>query len=227
MDTEYKKHWNDKFKSRSWGRYPPEDLVRFIGRHYFVHDERDQVRILEVGCGTGANLWFLHREGFSVAGIDGAPDGIEIAQSRLQLENTELNKIDPDLRVGDFSSLPWANEQFDAVIDIFAIYANTTAVIDSTLSEVYRVLKPGGKFYAKLWGTRTYGFGMGEQLEEHTFNAIPEGIFRDMGVTHFFDINEIKSRFRNFAIEAIDVTLRSDHAGQNETIEEFHCIFSK
>ena len=26
----YKDHWDDKFRAQSWGRYPPEDLVRFM-----------------------------------------------------------------------------------------------------------------------------------------------------------------------------------------------------
>src|SRR6218665_938871 len=65
----YTGHWDEKFRSRSWGRYPPEDLVRFMGRRFRAAD-KGAVKVLEVGCGPGANLWFMHREGFAVHGID-------------------------------------------------------------------------------------------------------------------------------------------------------------
>ena len=130
MQTErdYNQHWDDKFSSREWGRYPPEDLVRFVGRNFKVAD-RSEITVLEVGCGPGANVWFLHREGYRVAGIDGSPAAIDKARIRIEAENEQLNRLNPDLRVGNFSSLPWAEQSFDLVIDIFSIYANTIDVI--------------------------------------------------------------------------------------------------
>ena len=32
--ADYTGHWDEKFRSRAWGRYPPEDLVRFMGRNW-------------------------------------------------------------------------------------------------------------------------------------------------------------------------------------------------
>lgn len=226
MVAKYTEHWDEKFRNRSWGRYPPEDLVRFMGRH-FRDADKSTVKVLETGCGPGANLWFMHREGFAVHGIDVSATAIDIAKARLAHENARISSPVADLRVGNFNNLPWPDCIFDVVVDIFALYANTTDIIRQSLTEIARVLKPGGLFYSKLWGRNTTGFGQGLQLEPGTFDAIPEGPCRQMGVTHFFTREEIESVFgRNFRPTAIDVVARSDMSA-NQQIEEFHCQFIK
>jgi len=223
---DYTGHWDDKFRSRAWGRYPPEDLVRFMGRR-FRHADRKTVRVLEAGCGPGANLWFMHREGFAVHGIDVSATAIDIASRRLATENAGISSPQPDLRVGNFSRLPWHDAQFDVVVDIFALYANTLPVIRQALAEIERVLKPGGLLYTKLWGTKTTGFGLGTPLEPGTFDAMTSGPCADMGVTHFFTREEILSEFGGvFQPIAIDHVMRSDDAA-NQQIEEFQCQFAK
>jgi SAM-dependent methyltransferase len=224
--ADYTGHWDEKFKSRAWGRYPPEDFVRFMGRN-FKHADKANIRVLEVGCGPGANLWFLHREGFAASGIDVSPAAITLAGQRLSTENKDCHSPAPDLRVGNFSALPWPDSHFDVAADIFALYANTGAVIAGALAEVARVLKPGGLFYSKLWGTRCTGFGSGTKLEEGTYDAIATGPCAHMGVSHFFTRSEIDALFsRWFDPIAIDTIQRSD-AAAGQHIEEFHCQFRK
>jgi SAM-dependent methyltransferase len=223
--SDYIQHWDDKFSTRAWGRYPPEDLVRFMGRQFAGRD-RTAVSVLEVGCGPGANLWFLHREGYKVSGIDGSPAAIRIAEERLATENKGLNKHAPDLRVGNFATLPWADSQFDVVLDIFAIYANTLPVIDQVVSEVYRVLKPGGLFYSKLWGRNCTGYGQGREIEPGTYDDIPAGPCQDMGVSHFFDRAEIDRVFSRFSVRTVDVLTRTESV-KNLVTEEYLCQFER
>ena len=223
---DYTNHWEEKFSTRAWGRYPPEDLVRFMGRN-FKNADKKNVRVLEVGCGPGANLWFLHREGFAVSAIDVSPTAIDLAGKRLEKENKDIPSPAPDLKVGNFEKLPWKDGHFDVVIDIFALYANTNEVIASALTEISRVLKPGGLFYTKLWGANTTGYGEGKQLEDATFDDITSGPCSNMGVSHFFNREEIDALFGTFfKATAIDVISRSDVTA-NQQIEEFHCQFKK
>ncbi|OKP90593.1 hypothetical protein A3842_03205 [Paenibacillus sp. P3E] len=58
------------FKIREWGNYPSEDLIRCITRYFYGTPNRKEIKILEVGCGIGANLWYVAREDFSDFGID-------------------------------------------------------------------------------------------------------------------------------------------------------------
>ena len=70
--------WDRLFRSKEWGKYPAIDVVRFVARHFYRAADRQRVRILEIGCGTGANLWYLAREGFDAVGLDGSEVAIEI-----------------------------------------------------------------------------------------------------------------------------------------------------
>ena len=225
VGDDYNQHWEEKFSSREWGRYPPEDLVRFMGRN-FRQLPRAEISVLEIGCGPGANIWFLHREGYRVAGIDGSATAIQKAAQRIDRENHDLNPLSPDLQVGNFVSLPWEDCSFDVVVDIFALYANTAEVIDQALSQVFRVLKPGGRFYSKMWGTNTSGYKQGREIEPYTFDDILHGPCFNMGVTHFFDEAEIKRKFEAFDIELIDRLIRTD-ATSDSHIEELVCQCSR
>lgn len=223
---DYTKHWDEKFRTRAWGRYPPEDFVRFMGRNY-KHAQKDAVRVLEVGCGPGANVWFLHREGFAVSAIDISPTAIDLAGERLRVENKDCNSAAPDFKVGNFSALPWPDNHFDVVVDIFSLCANTVPVIAQATAEIARVLKPGGNFYTKSFGKNTTGYGGGTEIEQGTYDAIPSGPLHGMGVIHFFDHDDITRVFgKNLVPVTIDVVSRSDVAAGNQ-IEEFHCQFKK
>src|ERR1700680_3615300 len=92
--------WEKVFRSRDWGKYPPEELVRFVALNYYSAPDRKLIRLLEIGCGTGANVWFMAREGFDVCGIDGSVTAIEKARQRLTGE-----RVQAQLEVGDVAAL--------------------------------------------------------------------------------------------------------------------------
>ena len=89
--------WERIFRERSqWGRYPPEELVRFVARYYYGSNDRGSVRFLEVGCGPGAGpSWYLAREGYAFCGIDGSGTAVEMARRRFRDEGLqgEFNAI--------------------------------------------------------------------------------------------------------------------------------------
>lgn len=189
-------HWNSIFSSRTWGRYPPVELVRFIARNFFnVHDRR-VVRILEIGCGPGPNVWFMAREGFSVSGIDGSAAAIEQLRARLLSENIVFDA--DEFVVSNFARLPWPDEVFDAVVDVEALYANQIDTVRAALKEAHRVLKPGGLIFSQMFGPRTTGWGTGNQIEPNTSANPVSGPCAGLGATHFFSEEEISEMFQAF-----------------------------
>ena len=93
-------------QGRQLGRYPYDAVVSFVFRYAPRDRERSAVRILEIGCGAGNNLWFAAREGFSVTGIDGSATAIDYARKRFAEEG-----LSGDLRVGDFTALPFEDNE--------------------------------------------------------------------------------------------------------------------
>src|ERR1700742_4757713 len=115
--------WDQVFYSGRWGMYTSEELVRFVARNFYSTPDRSKVKILEVGCGPGGNLWYLAREGFATFGIDGSSVAIDHARLRLD-EAVPGWSRKGKLFVGDVSRIPLEDDSIDAVIDNECVYSN-------------------------------------------------------------------------------------------------------
>jgi SAM-dependent methyltransferase len=193
--------WEQIFSSREWGKYPPEHVVRFVARTFYRASRRSDVRLLEIGCGPGANVWFAAREGFSVSGIDGSASAIRGANERLSSEG-----LHADLRVGDFTSLPWADNTFDGVVENVSLYCNGSESIRAALAEVRRVLKPGGPFQASFFTTNTWGYGLGTLVEPDGFTDIVVGPLVGTGFCLFMSRERLMALFQDFASVSVERT---------------------
>jgi ubiquinone/menaquinone biosynthesis C-methylase UbiE len=106
-------------------------------------------RILELGSGAG-NLWLenLQRipDGWEITLSDFSAGMLTQVQQNLQgRRQFHFRMIDANLM-----PLPLEGESFDAVIANHMLYYISEK--DSLFSEIYRILKPGGRFYATTVG---------------------------------------------------------------------------
>lgn len=95
---------------------------------------------LDVGCGLGGWIVFLTESGYAVKGIDTA--------ARTVRALTEYNP-DLEVKVASVTRIPYADASFDGILAVGALeYAD--GKIPQALSEIKRVLKPGGFFLAEV-----------------------------------------------------------------------------
>ena len=134
----------------SWGRWPSEFLIRFVASNFPDPSARAGLSVLELGCGPGANLWYLAKEGFKTYGLDISPTALELAQHRLTEE-----RVTAELTLGDVAALPYPEGSFAAVIDHECLYATSHEVAAKALGEVRRVLQPGGLFFSRSFSLDT------------------------------------------------------------------------
>jgi SAM-dependent methyltransferase len=136
-------------------RYPNEELCRFVGRHYLAvpRAQRAAIRILEVGCGSGANLWMIAREGFDAYGVDLSDNGVELCQQMLARYG-----VSASLRAADMAALPFQDQTFDCVVDVFSSYCLDEQGFDRYLDEVARLLKPDGLYFSYAPSKRSDAF---------------------------------------------------------------------
>lgn len=140
--------WYDRSYSSSGfsaqRRYPNEELLRFLGRNYFhlPINKRKSIRALEVGCGSGANIWTIAREGFDTFGLDLSPGGIDLCTQMLGRWGTTAS-----LEVGDMTAMPYPNHFFDIIVDVFSSNCLTESGFAQFLQETHRLLKPNGRFF--------------------------------------------------------------------------------
>lgn len=104
-------------------------------------------RILDVGCGTGANLKMLLQFG-DAEGVDVSQDAIDFCRER------RLTKV----KLGAAESLPYEGDTFDLVTALDVVEHLDDDV--AGLREMHRVLRPGGRVllfvptFMFLWGVQ-------------------------------------------------------------------------
>lgn len=174
-----KDYWENIHATRAWGKYPNEELVRFIGSKISAipTEDRKKIKVLEVGCGQGANLWFLAKEGFEVHGVDISSSAIIKAEAYLK----EAYDVKANLKVADIGDLPYKNEHFDIVIDCATIQHVSFSDHEKAYNEIYRVLKPSGLFWCfHIAEGREYD-GL-KEVDYKTYNNSQEGPLADTGL---------------------------------------------
>lgn len=101
---------------------------------YILKYFKNNWNILEAGCGLGR--WMLHLDdlGYSMSGIDISSQAIE----KLKIIRPNLN-----LTIGDISSMPFEDGQFDAVLSVGVIEHDPDGP-EKMLGEMNRVLRDDG-----------------------------------------------------------------------------------
>ncbi|HVL67586.1 MAG TPA: class I SAM-dependent methyltransferase [Vicinamibacterales bacterium] len=107
------------------------------------------VRVLDAGCGGGRNLVYFLRSGFDVFACDrdaAAVDAVRALAGRL------APRLPPDhFQVAEIDALPWPDGEMDAVLASAVLhFARDEAHFERMLSDMWRVLRPGGIFFARL-----------------------------------------------------------------------------
>lgn len=161
--------WEKQYRQKglkSQREYPNESMIAFVKGNCKPGD-----KILELGCGSGANIWFLGREGYRAYGIDYSKTGIEYCKAMLDKWGSKAK-----LSVGDIKKLPYENNYFDAIVDIVCIQHLTFSEHLGCLKEVYRCLKRRGKYFSYHLGENSisYTHGGGKLINKNTIDNITD-----------------------------------------------------
>ena len=101
-------------------------------------------QVLDVGCGTGVVAVTAARAGAQVKALDLSPVLLERARW-----NADMAGVNIEFTEGDAESLPYPNASFDVVLSQYGhMFAPRPEVV---VSEMLRVLKPGGLIAFSTW----------------------------------------------------------------------------
>jgi len=113
---------------------------------------RTGMRVLDAGCGSGRNLHYLIKSGFDVYGIDQSAESV--AQTRSLVAALAPNPPLENFRVEAVEEMSFADAEFDVVISSAVLhFARDEGHWQAMVQEMWRVLKPGGIFFARLAST--------------------------------------------------------------------------
>lgn len=105
--------------------------------------------ILDAGCGGGRNLVYFLRNGFTVFAVDNNPEAVE--HVRALANNLAPNLPPQNFQISPIEKMPFADRSFDHIISNAVLhFADDEAQFSAMIREMWRVLKPGGLFFARL-----------------------------------------------------------------------------
>ena len=118
-----------------------------------------RMRVLDAGCGGGRNLVYFLRCGYDVCGVDVSSEAV--AHVRALASGLAPHLPADNFRVEAVEEMSFADAGFDAVLSSAVLhFARDEDHWQAMVREMWRVLKPGGVFFARL----ASGIGMEEKI---------------------------------------------------------------
>ncbi len=130
-----------------------EILVKFYGCGSPVPPALEGCRILDLGCGTGKDVYIASRlageEGY-VIGVDMTEEQLEVANRHLEPQMKRFGYSKPNVEfkkgyIEDLKKLGIEDNSIDIVMSNCVI--NLASDKEAVFKEIFRVLKPGGELY--------------------------------------------------------------------------------
>ncbi|MGJ3236619.1 class I SAM-dependent methyltransferase [Marivirga sp.] len=108
----------------------------------------ENAKVLDAGCGEGRNLTYSLKNGMDVFGIDQNPEAIQLL--KLIAKQYKIEDIEARFQVMKLDKILFPDDTFD-VINCSAVlhFAKSLEHFISMLSELVRLLKPGGKIFIR------------------------------------------------------------------------------
>jgi tellurite methyltransferase len=141
--------------------------------------------ILDAGCGSGRNLKWFYKNGFTIYGIDKNSTGIDIVKDKYKGQKEHFS-------VQNLDSLNFKDEKFDHVVcNAVLHFAQNYQHFKKMFSELVRVVRKDGTIFIRIATIKG--------IEEHV-TLISDGIYKLTDNTNRFLLtdnllNEIKNEF--------------------------------
>ena len=174
--------------------WPWSDLVSLIMEH---KPNQDKVKVLELGCGAGANIPLFASLGFEYHAVEGSKTIVE------QLHK-QYPQFAQNIYVGDFTkNIP--NEKFDLIVDRASLTCNDEHSISKCLTRCYASLVSGGKFIGVDWySTQSSEYVQGQEAGDcWTRTNLAQNGFANTGEVHFSDQEHLEDLFHQFTMQSI------------------------
>ena len=161
------------------------------------------MRVLDVGCGYGRNLVYLLREGCEIFALDANPEGV----SHVRALARELAPQLPaeNFRVGSIEAMDFPDAFADVVICNSVLhFARDEQHFLAMVSELWRVLRPGGLLFCRL-GSR---IGM-------EFERVRQNIYRIGDGSEWFLVDEavllrMTEQMKGLLVDPLKTTIVQD-----------------
>jgi SAM-dependent methyltransferase len=118
-------------------------------------------KYLEIGFGSGL---FIKKHASHVARIAGLDLSEEMVNMASSINKKLIESGKAEFKHGNVSSLPWENDEFSVVVGIETFYFWEEPM--ASLSEIFRVLVPGGRLVLEMGYNKEDGLDHTEDIDK-------------------------------------------------------------
>ena len=205
--------WNEE-KTKQW-------LEPAIEAYYLAHrwNQAGFRRLLDNGCGPGRHAVYFAAQGLSVTGLDQSVEALSYLSAWAQREGLRVSTME-----GSLFQQPFPDESFDCVMDYNASYHTDTAGYRQAISELRRILKPGGEVYMTLLSQNDPGFSAAPpEAHVDAYTLMHQG-----GTPHFYGRpQDFDQLFAGFSMALPPREIRTCGPGSSKESVHYHLLLKK
>jgi len=195
---EVRSYWNEYVNDIEVTEHPRGSDEFFAALEAYRYDKIDYLKdyvgferykgkkVLEIGCGVGHDLMQFARAGADVSARDLTENAVELATKNLAREG-----YSGDIQQGNAEALDLPDNTFDVVYSHGVLHH--TVDTEKSISEVHRVLKPGGEAIIMLYNRNSWlafaAWISGTNIEHKD---------KDAPIIRKYSTSECRELFRNF-----------------------------
>ncbi len=131
-----------------------------------------------MGCGTGPHVVYLQSQGLEVVGSDVSENGLQACARNFRWLGLPARLVQADM-----TAAPFADGTFDAAIAVKLLNHNLRELLEATIAELWRVIKPGAELYVTVLNTWDWRYGSGKEVKPDSFVVAEEP---EAGILHRF-----------------------------------------
>jgi SAM-dependent methyltransferase len=188
---------------KGWNWDLVEDLDYWLRPDGFVMNlpfllGKPPAKVLDLGCGLGRHTVYFAALGYEVIAYDITEEAVKRTKQLLEKE-----QLSAKVKQGQMTNIPESNESFDLVLAYNVIYHAYKKDVIQTISEIYRLLKPGGLFFGTILTKNPEKpfYDSSVIIDEQTIIKQEEP---EKGVPHFFSYpKDILDFFADFEIKEL------------------------
>jgi len=190
----FSKEWDKRFKENThMSIWPWSNLVSYVMR--YAKPDKPKFKVLELGCGFGANVPFFESLKVTYYAIEGS----ETIVKKLHQKYPHLKGR---IKLGDFTRNFYFEQKFDLIVDRSALTHNSTVAIKKGIENIYKHLSKNGRYIGIDWFSTNHSeYQNGMPTDDiYTRTNYTEGNFANVGRVHFSDKAHLLDLFHQFEI---------------------------
>lgn len=147
---------------------------------YFDLMKKDEL-ILDLGCGNGANTYYLINQGYHVLSVDYAKEALKNIDDFILGSQTmwvDMNEL-----------LPFENNQFAVVVADISLHYLRDKEMKQIMNELNRIIKPKGYLFARVSRIEdNHGYGKEVEPRFYDYGSYGQRYFSEDDLNKYFSI---------------------------------------